>query len=269
MKQEIPVIYTKTNEEIEKIRECGAISSNLFTMLEDVIKPGVTTLDVDAIAEEYIRDHGAVPSFKGYSDFPSSICASVNEEIIHGLPSRRALEDGDVAGIDVGVQMNGVISDSARTFRVGSVSKEVDDLLNRTEEALFRAIFHIRHNCQINDIGGTIEDFITPFGYGIVREYCGHGVGYKNHEEPEIPNYRYARGRRKLKKGMVIAIEPMINLGDSSLFVLEDGWTVVTIDGKFSAHFEHTVAITENGYDILTLLPEQVKAFEDKYGSRS
>jgi methionyl aminopeptidase len=260
------MINIKSKDEIEKIRECGIISANFFKYIAKFIQPGIMTKELDKLAEAFIIKNGAVPSFKNYKGYPSSICASVNEEIIHGIPSTQKLKNGDIIGIDVGVKKNGLISDSAFTFKVGTVSNEVEELLKRTETALFKAIFSVAENTEINKVSGAVEDYINDFGYGIVREYCGHGVGYQNHEDPEVPNYRFKEGKRLLKKGMVIAIEPMINLGSSECFVLDDGWTVVTIDGAYSAHFEHTVAVTDNGFDILTILPEELENFKKKFG---
>ena len=259
------MIYIKSKDEIEKIRECGIIASNLFKYLIDYIKPGITTKELDKISDDFICKNGATPSFKGYKDFPSSICTSVNEEIIHGIPSNQKLKDGDIIGIDVGIKKNGLISDSAYTYKVGKINKDVQLLLKRTEKSLYKAISIIKNNIEINKISGSIEDYITQFDYGIVREYCGHGVGYENHEDPEIPNYRFPKGNRKLKTGTVIAIEPMINFGSGECFVLDDGWTVVTIDGKYSAHYEHTIAITENGFDILTIDPDDLNKIKDKF----
>jgi len=259
------MIHIKSKDEIEKIRECGIISASLFKHLAKYIAAGITTKELDKISEGFIVKSGATPSFKGYKGYPSSICASVNEEIIHGIPSNQKLKDGDVVGVDVGVKKSGLISDSAYTFKVGSVSNDVELLLQHTEESLFKAISQVKENAEINKVSGAVEDYINQFGYGIVREYCGHGVGYHNHEDPEVPNYRFKEGKRSLKKGMVIAIEPMINLGSSECFVLDDGWTVVTIDGAYSAHFEHTVAVTENGFDILTILPEEFEALKKKF----
>lgn len=256
----------KTKDQIERIRECGIIASDLFKHLKGYIHPGITTMELDKISDTFIRARGAKPSFKGYMGYPSSICASVNEEIIHGIPCKRVLQNGDIVSIDVGVQMNGMISDSARTFTVGNVSPEVEKLLEVTERSLYKAISKVRPGATINDIGGTIEDYVKQYNFGIVRGYCGHGVGFRNHEEPEVPNYRYREGKRRLVTGLVIAIEPMINLGEDEHFVLDDGWTVVTIDGKPSAHFENTVAVTENGYDILTVHPDDLPDIKKKFG---
>jgi methionyl aminopeptidase len=259
------MIYIKTKDEIEKIRECGIISSMLFKHLEIYMQPGITTKELDRISENFIRKNKAMPSFKGYMDFPASICASVNEEVIHGIPCNRKLNEGDIVGIDVGIQKNGMISDSARTYPVGNVKPEHIELMNRTESSLYKGIAKVRNGNEINQVSGAIEDYINGFKYGIIREYCGHGVGYKNHEDPEVPNYRFEKGKRKLKTGMVIAIEPMITLGDSGQFVLDDGWTVVTIDGKYSAHFEHTVAVTDDGFDILTINPDDLASIKEKF----
>ncbi|MCG8571407.1 MAG: type I methionyl aminopeptidase [Spirochaetes bacterium] len=251
------MIRLKTRDEINKIKECGKISAKLFKHLEQYIRPGITTRELDTIAETFIKSNQAIPSFKGYNGYPASICTSVNEEIIHGIPCNRVLAEGDIIGIDVGILKDGMISDSAKTFAVGKISENIQLLLERTEKALYKGIARVKDGCSINEISGAIYDYISPFQYGIVREYCGHGVGFANHEEPEIPNYRFKNGKRKLKTGTVIAIEPMINLGEDSLFILEDGWTVVTIDGQFSAHFEHTVVVTDDGYEILTIDPDE------------
>ena len=259
------MVHIKSRDEIERIRECGIISSNLFKELGNIIKEGMTTKELDKFAEDYIKKNKAIPSFKGYSGYPASLCTSVNDEIIHGIPSNRKLKKGDIVGIDVGIKKNGLISDSATTFKVGHINHDIEELMQHTEQALFKAIFAVANNVQINDVSGAVEDYIRPLGYGIVNEYCGHGVGYRNHEDPEVPNYRFAKGRRRLKSGTVIAIEPMINLGDEGCYVLNDGWTVVTADGKASAHFEHTVAVTDEGYDILTIHPDELEDLKKKF----
>lgn len=259
------MIRLKTKEQIEQIRENGIIAAKLFKYLKTIIYPGITTMEIDKISEVFIRDHKAIPSFKGFDGFPSSVCASVNEEIIHGIPCKRVLREGDIVGIDVGVLKGGMISDSARTFAVGEIAPEHQKLMNVTETSLYKAISKVRPGAQINDVSGTVEDYASQFHMGVVRGYCGHGVGFENHEDPEIPNYRFRQGKKKLMPGMVIAIEPMINLGDKDYFVLDDGWTVVTIDGAYSAHFENTVAVTEKGYDILTVEPEDLAEIKAKF----
>lgn len=259
------MIHLKKKDEIERIRECGIIAVELFRHLEDYIHPGITTQELDMIAESFIRSHGATPSFKGYHGFPSSICASVNEEIIHGIPCKRVLKEGDIIGVDVGVQKKGMISDCARTFPVGKIAKKHQQLLQVSEEALYKGIAKVKSSCSVNDVSEAIYNYVKGYDYGIVREYCGHGVGYKNHEEPEVPNYKTKHGKRKLKSRTVIAIEPMVNSGDEGNFVLDDGWTVVTIDGLYSAHFEHTVAVTDDGFDILTIDPDDLPVIKAKY----
>ena len=259
------MITIKSKDEIEQIRECGIISAQLFKYLKGYIGPGITTKEIDKMSEDFIIRNKALPSFKGYAGYPASICASVNEEVIHGIPCKRRLKEGDIIGIDVGIRKNGLISDSAYTYIIGKTDKETNLLVERTEFSLYKAISRIKNNIEINDISGTVEDFIKQFNYGIVREYCGHGVGYKNHEDPEVPNYRFSQGRRRLKTNTVIAIEPMINLGNPETYVLDDGWTVVTKDGKNSAHFEHTVCITEQGFDILTIDPDDYQEILNKF----
>jgi len=257
------MITIKTKDEIERIRECGIIAEALFDYLEMYIQSGITTKELDRISEAFIKKHGAIPSFKGYQDFPSSICASVNEEVIHGIPCNRKLKDGDIVGIDVGVLKNGMISDSALTYKVGMVSKENEELMKKTEIALYKGIAQVKEGNEINAIGGTIDTYVTKQGYHVIKEYCGHGVGYQNHEEPEVPNYKYKLGSRKLKEGMVIAIEPMTTFGSGKTYVLDDGWTVVTKENKMSAHYEHTVAVTKDGFDILTASPERIKKIRE------
>ena len=263
------MITIKSDEEIEKIRECGKISASFFRYIESKIKPGITTKEIDRLAEEFIYDNGAFPSFKGYSGFPASICASVNEEVIHGIPCNRVLKDGDIVGIDIGIKKFGMISDSAKTFTVGTVSEQTVKLLNRTHISLYKGISAVSAGKPVNDIGAIIESYINQFGYGIVREYCGHGVGYENHEEPEVLNYKTNRTKKLLKKGMVIAIEPMINMGKKEVFVTDDGWTVSTKDRKYSAHFEHTVAVTDKGFDILTVDEQELNEFKSVLNNKN
>lgn len=234
------------------MREAGKILATTLDRLETEVRPGVTTGDLDAIAEAAITEAGATPSFKGYRGFPASICTSVDEVIVHGIPGPLALKSGNVISIDVGVHFEGFHADSAWTFPVGDVSSEVTDLLNVTESALWAAIEQCKPGNRVGDIGHAIETAVQPHGYGVVREYVGHGVGRALHEEPQIPNYGPPGRREVLSAGMTMAIEPMVNLGGPETEALDDGWTVVTADRMTSAHFEHTVAITPEGHEVLT-----------------
>jgi methionyl aminopeptidase len=246
------VIYKKSPQEIAIMREAGKILAATFDRLEPEVRPGVTTGDLDAIAEAAITEAGATPSFKGYRGFPASICTSVDEVIVHGIPGPLALKSGNVISIDVGVHFEGFHADSAWTFPVGDVSSEVTDLLSVTESALWAAIEQCEPGNRVGDIGHAVETSVQPHGYGVVREYVGHGVGRALHEEPQIPNYGPPGRREVLSAGMTLAIEPMVNLGGPETEALDDGWTVVTADRMTSAHFEHTVAITPEGHEVLT-----------------
>lgn len=245
-------IILKTEEEIELMRRSNRLVGMTLGELSKHIKPGVTTLQLDKIAEEFIRDHGAVPTFLGYNGFPNSICASVNEHVVHGIPNNKPLVDGDIISIDCGTQLQGFCGDSAYTFCVGEVKPETKQLLKVTKEALYKGIEQAQQNNRIGDIGSTIQKYCESHGYSVVRELVGHGIGREMHEAPEVPNY----GRRgtgvMLKNGMCIAIEPMINMGSKNVVFENDGWTVRTKDRKPSAHFEHTVAIRNGKADILS-----------------
>lgn len=249
------MIYLKSSNEIDIMRKAGIIVAETLLKLEEAVKPGITTLELDKIAEEYIVRSGARPSFKGYGGFPGSICASVNEEIVHGIPSsKRVLQEGDIISVDCGAYFNGFHGDAARTFPVGKVSKEAQSLIDVTTESFFQGIKHATVGNRIGDISSAVQTYAESFGYSVVRDYVGHGIGKSLHEEPSVPNYGKAGRGPKLAKGMVLAIEPMVNLGVYTADQLSDGWTVVTTDGKLSAHYENTVAILENGPEILTLL---------------
>ncbi|HVM36547.1 MAG TPA: type I methionyl aminopeptidase [Actinomycetota bacterium] len=249
------MIYRKSPEEIAAMRRAGAIVAETMARLEEALRPGITTGDLDEVAEKTITRGGARPSFKGYRGFPASICASPNDVIVHGIPGDTVLDDGDIISIDVGAFLDGFHADSAWTFPVGDVSAEAAALLKTTEESLLAAIERCFPGSRLGDVGFAVEEVATAAGYGVVREYVGHGVGRALHEEPQIPNYG-PRGRREvLAPGMTLAIEPMINRGGAETRVLADGWTVVTADGSLSAHFEHTVAITAEGHEILTERP--------------
>ncbi len=247
------MIYKKSAEEIALMREGGVILTDTLDRLEAALRPGVTTAELDAIAEESIVGAGGRPSFKGYRGFSGSICSSPNEVIVHGIPSPDVvLRDGDTISLDVGVLYKGFHVDSAWTFPVGSIDPKAAELLKVTEQSLEAAITQCRPGNRLGDVGFAVEEVAKAAGYAIVREYVGHGVGRALHEEPQIPNYGPPGRREVLSPGMTLAIEPMINAGSAGTKVLDDGWTVVTADGRRSAHFEHTVAITPDGHEVLT-----------------
>jgi methionyl aminopeptidase len=250
------VIYKKSPDEIAIMREAGGIVSDTLARLHDAIRPGITTAELDAVAEKAITEAGATPSFKGYRGFPASICTSPNDMIVHGIPDRAtSLHDGDIISLDVGAVYRGFHADSAWTFPVGEVSEEASQLLKVTEEALAAAIAECHLGMRIGDVGHAVEQVAHAAGLSIVREYVGHGVGRSLHEEPQVPNYGPPGRREPLAVGMTLAIEPMLNLGGPETRVLDDGWGVVTADGSLSAHFEHTVAVTGDGHEVLTKAP--------------
>ena len=235
------------------MREAGRLVGEVLTELTARVKPGVTTAELDELAEARIRKAGATPAFKGYHGYPATICASINEEVIHGIPSgRRVLNEGDVISIDVGASLEGYFGDSAVTLAVGKVSESAATLLRVTEESLFKAIERVRPGGRISDIGHAVQAHVEAYGFSVVREFVGHGIGQRMHEEPQVPNYGEPGRGPRLAEGMVLAIEPMVNAGKPAVKVLGDGWTAVTRDRSLSAHFEHTVAVTANGPWILT-----------------
>ncbi|HEY7876301.1 MAG TPA: type I methionyl aminopeptidase [Actinomycetota bacterium] len=247
------MIYRKSPEEIGIMRKAGAIVGDTMERLREALRPGITTQELDAIAEAAITGAGATPSFKGYRGFPASICASPNHVIVHGIPGNLVLKEGDIISLDVGAFFQGFHADSAWTFPVGEVSTEAARLLEVTERSLEAAISECRPGARLGDVGSAVEETATAAGFSLVREYAGHGVGRALHEEPWVPNFG-PRGRREvLTEGMTLAIEPMVNTGGPGTKVLADDWTVVTSDGALSAHFEHTVAITADGHQVLTL----------------
>lgn len=248
------MIIGKSRKEIEKIRASGRLVARVLDELRRMCVPGATTLELDRAAERMIRDAGGSPTFKGYRGFPFSICASVNEQIVHGFPSNNQLRDGDILSVDCGVTLNGYVGDSAKTFPVGRVRPDWLRLIEVAEECLYRAIEQCRVGRHVGDIGWAVQSHAEANGYSVVREYVGHGVGRKMHEDPQIPNYGKPGTREKIKAGFVFAVEPMLNMGTHDTKTLKDKWTVVTLDGQPSAHTEHTVAITDDGPDILTLL---------------
>lgn len=246
------MIYLKTEEEIELLRENNLLVSATLAEVGRNIKPGVTTRQLDKLAEEFIRSHGAVPGFLGYGGFPATLCVSVNENVVHGIPSDYALKEGDIVSVDCGTVMKGFYGDSAYTFAVGNIDSEVKRLLDVTKEALYKGVAQAKAGNRIGDISAAVQEHAETNGYSVVRELVGHGLGRNMHEDPEVPNYG-ARGRGPLlKEGMVICIEPMINMGVKNVVFEKDGWTVRTRDRKPSAHFEFAVAIRKDGADVLT-----------------
>jgi methionyl aminopeptidase len=247
------VIVCRSTAELQRMREAGRLVGEVLTELAALVAPGVTTADLDDVAEKRIRRAGATPAFKGYHGYPATICASVNEEVIHGIPSgRRVLSEGDVISIDVGASLDGYYGDSAITLPVGQVSEEAATLLRVTEESLYKAIERVKVGGRVSDIGHAVQEHVEAYGFGVVREFVGHGIGQRMHEEPQVPNYGEAGRGPRLTEGMVLAIEPMVNVGTPAVKVLADGWTAVTRDSSLSAHFEHTVAVTADGPWILT-----------------
>jgi len=247
------MIIVKTDLEIEYMRLAGSIVRDTLLKLEEVIKPGMTTAELDKIAEDYILKCGAKPAFKGYYGFPASICTSLNCEVVHGIPSKKIfLQEGDIISVDCGAILNGYNGDAARTLAVGNISKEAQKLIDVTRESFFQGVLSARVGNKLTDISSRIQQYVEGFGYSVVRDYVGHGIGKQMHEDPEVPNYgRPGRGP-KLLHGMVLAIEPMVNIGDYTVKVEANDWTVVTEDGSLSAHYENTVAILKDGPEILT-----------------
>ncbi|MGN0435840.1 MAG: type I methionyl aminopeptidase [Wujia sp.] len=246
-------IILKSQREIELMREAGRILATTHEQIRRIIKPGISTYEIDKLGEEVIKSFGCIPSFKGYNGYPASICVSVNDEVVHGIPSKsRILQEGDIVSLDAGVIYEGYHSDSARTYGVGKISEEAENLIQVTKESFFEALKVCRAGNHVNDISRAVYDYITARGYSAVRDLVGHGVGANLHEAPEIPNFTRVMKGPKLKPGMTIAIEPMINVGGYEVAWLDDDWTVVTVDGSLSAHYENTVLITEGEPEILS-----------------
>ena len=246
------MIVCKSASELVRMRTANALVADVLGALEVMVLPGVTTLDLDAVAESLVREGGAEPAFKGYRGFPATVCASVNEEVVHGIPSKRPLKAGDIVSLDVGVLLDGFYGDSALTVPVGEISVAAAKLLSVTEQSLERAISAVRVGARVSDLGHAVQHYVEANGYSVVREFVGHGIGTKLHEEPQIPNYGQPGQGPRLAEGMVLAIEPMVNIGSATVKILKDGWTAVTSDGNLSAHFEHTVAVTAEGAEVLT-----------------
>ena len=246
------MITIKSKREIELMEIAGSIVYDTHQVLKPLIKPGVSLLQLDSKAEEYIRSRGATPSFKGYDGFPNATCISVNEEVVHGIPSNRKLKKGDIVSIDIGACYKGYHGDSAWSYMVGDGKPEIKYLMEHTKKALYKGINEVKPGARIGDISSAIEEYATSHNLGIVKELCGHGVGNNLHEDPDVPNYGIKGTGPKLREGMVIAIEPMLNLGSDDIVIEDNDWTVTTLDKKPSAHFEHTVLVTKDGYQILT-----------------
>jgi methionyl aminopeptidase len=246
------VIVCRSAGEIERLARVNALVARVLAELKGMVRPGISTADLDALAEQRLKEAGAEPAFKGYHGYPATICASVNDQVVHGIPNRTPLVEGDIVSIDMGAKMDGFYGDSAVTVPVGEIDPLAARLLKVTEESLYRGLAQVRAGARVSDIGAAVQDHVERHGFSVVREFVGHGIGEKLHEEPQIPNYgKPGRGPR-LAEGMVLAIEPMVNAGDPGVKVLKDGWTAVTRDGSLSAHFEHTVVVTATGCRILT-----------------
>jgi methionyl aminopeptidase len=248
------VIVCRSQSEIAKLRRVNQLVGRILAELRGLVAPGVTTADLDALAERRVREAGAEPAFKGYHGYPATVCASVNEQVVHGIPSPSALVEGDILSIDMGAKLDGFFGDCAVTVPVGRVAPEAGTLLKVTEEALFHGIDAVKPGARISDIGAAVQQHVEAHGFSVVREFVGHGIGTSLHEEPQIANYGPSGRGPRLSEGMVLAIEPMVNVGKPGVKVLGDGWTAVTRDGSLSAHFEHTVVVTRDGCEILTLL---------------
>jgi len=248
------MIILKTRREIEIMRKAGHLVAQSHELVRKNIKPGVTTKELDRLVEDFLRSHNAIPTFKGYNGFPFSICASVNEEVVHGFPSDRKLQIGDIVSVDIGATFEGYVGDSAKTFLVGDVDEEKKHLVEATKQSFYEGIKFAKASYRLSDISHAIQQYAESQGLSVVRDYVGHGVGKKMHESPQVPNFGKPGKGPRLQEGMVLAIEPMINAGVYNVKVLENGWTVVTVDGKPSAHYEHTVAITDGEPELLTVL---------------
>jgi methionyl aminopeptidase len=264
------MIYLKTDDEVELLRQANLLIGRTLAELAKIIQPGVTTLQLDKVAEEFIRDNGAEPTFKGFPNpkggpFPASICTSVNEQVVHGIPNDKPLKEGDIVSIDCGTRLNGFCGDSCYTFAVGEISEETRKLLKTTKEALYKGIEQAVVGHRIGDISDAVQQYCQAQGYGIVREFVGHGVGREMHEEPQVPNYGKRGSGRMLKDGLCIAIEPMITLGTHEIYMQEDRWGIITRDRKIAAHYEHSICVRRGKADILSSFDEIEKVLEDKF----
>ena len=248
------MIFIKNDKEINLMREAGKIVAETLLLIEEKVRPGITTAELDRIAEEFITKHGARPSFKGLYDFPASLCISVNEQVVHGIPGGYALKDGDIISVDCGAYLNGFHGDAARTFGVGNISEEARKLIEVTKESFFKGIEYAKVDNRLTDISHGIQSYIESQGFSVVRDFVGHGIGRVVHEDPEVPNFGKPGKGPRLVKGMALAIEPMVNVGSYKVKTLSNDWTVVTSDGSLSAHYENTIVILPDGPEILTLI---------------
>ena len=248
------MIIIKNNKEIDLMRSAGKIVAETLLLVEEKVRPGITTAEIDRIAEEFITKHGAKPSFKGLYGFPASLCISVNEQVVHGIPGGYVLKDGDIISVDCGAHFNGFHGDAARTFGVGNINKEAERLINVTRESFFKGIEYAKVGNRLTDISHGIQSYVEAEGFSVVRDFVGHGIGRVVHEDPEVPNYGQPGRGPKLVEGMALAVEPMVNVGSYKVKTLKDNWTVVTSDGSLSAHYENTIVILPDGPEILTLI---------------
>jgi len=248
------MIILKSARELNYLRDAGRIVAKALNEIKKAVKPEITTLELDRIAEDYIKSCGAKPAFKGYNGFPGNICTSINEEVVHGIPGLRKLKNGDNVSIDIGAVINGYYGDAAITVPIGDVDDEVQRLMDVTEQALYEGIKQAVVGNRLSDISHAVQAYSEKNGFSVVRDYVGHGIGRSMHEDPQIPNYGIPGRGPRLKSGMTLAIEPMVNMGTYEVKTIDDGWTVITVDGKRSAHFEHTIAVTEDGPEILTII---------------
>lgn len=248
------MIYIKSRKEIELMREAGRIVAQAHELIRKAIRPGITTKELDQIAEKHILKKGAIPAFKGYGGFPANICASINHEVVHGIPGLKKLEEGDIISIDIGSIYKGYYGDAAQTHAVGKISQRAQELIDVTRQSFYEGIKFAKLGYRLSDISHAIQSYVEKHGFSVVRNYVGHGIGTNMHEEPQIPNYGPPGKGPRLGEGMVLAIEPMVNMGTYDVKVLSDGWTVVTLDGEYSAHYENTIAITDEEPEILTKL---------------
>ena len=246
------MVGIKTPEEISYMKEAGKLNYQTRMYLKDFIKPGITTRELNDLADAFIREHGGIPGFLNYQGYPGSVCISVNDEVVHGIPGDRALEEGDIVSIDIGVMINGYHSDAAWTFPVGKISKEKEYLLHHTEKALYIGLNEIKDGAKLGNVGARIEQYAKKHNLGVIRELVGHGVGKDLHEEPDVPNYGVYNTGMVLRAGMTLAVEPMLTSGSRHICILDDDWTIVTRDGSPSAHYEATIVVTKDGYEILT-----------------